>query len=300
LIDHVLIFEQMLNGLQFGMMLYLMAVGLTLTLGIMNLINLAHGSLYMMGAYFAVTLFNLTDSFVLAVLGALVGSVALGAAVEIVALRRLYDRHHLDQVLATFGLILFFNELARVIWGNEPWQLPTPAWLQGQIELIPEVFYPIYRLAITGTALLAAVLLYLLIHFTRIGMRIRAGASNRQMIGALGVNIRLLYTLVFGLGAALAALAGIMTAPVLSVQVGMGEPILVLAFVVIVIGGIGSIRGSLISALMIGIVDTFGRFFLPILLGNTAGAALASMAIYLLMALVLIFRPGGLFPVQHA
>jgi branched-chain amino acid transport system permease protein len=299
-IDHILLLEQLLNGLQFGMMLYLMAVGLTLTLGIMNLINLAHGSLYMMGAYFAVTLMAATDSFLIAIPGALLGAVALGIVVEIVALRRLYDRGHLDQVLATFGLILFFNELARVVWGNEPWPMPTPGWLQGQIEIFPEVFYPVYRLAITAVAVAAALLLYVVVHYTRVGMRIRAGASNRQMIGALGVNIKLLYTLVFGVGAALAALASIMTAPILTVQVGVGEPILVLAFVIIVIGGIGSIRGSLIAALMIGVVDTFGRFLLPLLLGNTAGSALASMAIYVLMALVLVLRPGGLFPVQHA
>jgi branched-chain amino acid transport system permease protein len=178
--------------------------------------------------------------------------------------------------------------------------MPTPGWLQGQIEIFPEVFYPVYRLAITAVAVAAALLLYVVVHYTRVGMRIRAGASNRQMIGALGVNIKLLYTLVFGLGAALAALASIMTAPILTVQVGVGEPILVLAFVIIVIGGIGSIRGSLIAALMIGVVDTFGRFLLPLLLGNTAGSALASMAIYVLMALVLVLRPGGLFPVQHA
>ena len=281
------------------MMLYLMAVGLTLTLGIMNLINLAHGSLYMMGAYFAVSLVSATGSLAIAIPGALLGAVALGVLIEVIALRRLYDRAHLDQVLATFGLILFFNEAARMIWGNEPKPLAMPNWLQGQVELLPDLFYPLYRLAITAVAILTAIVLYFFVHFTRAGMRIRAGASNRHMIGALGVNIRLLYTMVFGLGAALAALASVMTGPLLTVQVGMGEPILVLAFVVVTIGGIGSLAGSLVAALLVGVVDTYGRVLLPLVLGNTAGPAAAAMAIYLLMALVLIFRPRGLLPVQH-
>jgi branched-chain amino acid transport system permease protein len=299
MIDPVLLFEQLLNGVQFGMMLYLMAVGLTLTLGIMNLINLSHGSLYMMGAYFAVSLVNATGTMLIALPGALLGAVLLGVLIEIVALRRLYDRAHLHQVLATFGLILFFNEAARIIWGNEPRPLAVPEYLQGQVELLPTLFYPVYRLAITGVAVATAIGLYLFIGRTRTGMRIRAGASNRNMIGALGVNIRLLYTLIFGLGAALAALASIMTSPLLTVQPGMGEPILVLSFVVITIGGIGSLAGSLIAALLVGVVDTYGRVLLPLVLGNTAGPAASAMAIYLLMALVLIFRPRGLVPVQH-
>jgi branched-chain amino acid transport system permease protein len=299
MIDYVLLFEQLLNGVQFGMMLYLMAVGLTLTLGVMNLINLSHGSLYMMGAYFAVSLVDATGSMLIALPGALLGAVLLGVLIEIIALRRLYDRAHLDQVLATFGLILFFNEAARMLWGNEPRPLPVPDFLQGQVELLPNLFYPVYRLAITGVAIATAIGFYLFIDRTRTGMRIRAGASNRDMIGALGVNIELLYTLVFGLGAALAALASVMTSPLLTVQPGMGEPILVLSFVVVTIGGIGSLAGSFLAALLVGMVDTYGRVLLPLLLGNTAGPAASAMAIYLLMALVLVLRPRGLMPVQH-
>ena len=297
--DANFIAEQALNGFQFGVMLFLMAAGLTLIFGIMSLINLAHGSLYMMGAYFAAALLDRTESFLLSVFGALAGVIALGALLEIIAYRRLYNRQHLDQVLATFGLILFFNEIVRIIWGDEPQYMSEPDWLSGQVELIPGIPYPVYRLAIIIAGLLVALGLYILIRFTRTGMLIRAGASNRTMVEALGVNIRALYTLLFAVGAALAALAGIMTAPILSVQVGMGEPILILAFVVIVIGGIGSVHGALVAALLVGWVDTFGRVILPELMGDTTGAAAASMIIYILMAAVLIWRPQGLLPVGN-
>jgi len=297
--DAIFIVEQALNGFQFGVMLFLMAAGLTLIFGIMSLINLAHGSLYMMGAYFAAALLDRTDSFLLSLFGALAGVIALGALLEIIAYRRLYNRQHLDQVLATFGLILFFNEIARIIWGNEPQYMTEPDWLSGQVEFIPGIPYPVYRLAIIIVGLLVALGLYILIRFTRTGMLIRAGASNRTMVEALGVNIRALYTLLFAVGAALAALAGIMMAPILTVQVGMGEPILILAFVVIVIGGIGSVHGALVAALLVGWVDTFGRVILPQLMGDTTGAAAASMIIYILMATVLIWRPQGLLPVSN-
>ena len=300
----LLFIEQCLNGLQFGLLLFLLAAGLTLVFGIMDLVNLAHGSLYMLGAYFAATFAAWTDSFVIAALLALAATLVAGMALEVVALRRLYGRDHLDHVLGTFGLILFFNELVRIIWGPAGMSLPLPMWLIYPIEILPGLFYPTYRIAIILTALLVALFLYVLVMRTRLGMLIRAGASNREMTGALGVNINLLYTLVFGLGAALAGLAGLMQAPILTVQIGMGENILILAFVVIVIGGIGSIRGAFLAAIFVGLIDTLGRAFLPNLLrqvlsgaaASTAAPALSSMLIYLLMAIVLVVRPEGLFP----
>ena len=280
--------EQALNGLQLGTMLFLMASGLTLVFGIMNLINLAHGSLYMVGAYFAATLFPLTGSLLLAGVGAFIGVLVLGMALEMTVLRGFYRRDHLDQVLATFGLIMFFNETVRILWGPQAYFLALPAGLEGSVELIPGTPYPIYRLLIIAVGLAVAGGLYLLISKSRIGMLIRAGASNRTMVEALGVNIRALYTVVFGLGAALAALAGTMAGPLLAVQVGMGDGILILTLVVIVIGGIGSVRGAFLAAVLLGMLDTFGRMLLP--------ASLAEMAIYILMALVLYHRPQGLFP----
>jgi branched-chain amino acid transport system permease protein len=300
----LLLVEQVLNGLQFGIMLFLMAAGLTLIFGIMGLINLAHGSLYMLGAYFCATLTQFTGSFLLGVVAALGATAALGVAIEVAVMRFLYDRDHLDQVLATFGLILFFNEMTKIVWGARPLYLSAPPWLAGTVEVLPGVPYPAFRLAIIAVGVAVAILLYLLIARTRLGMLIRAGATNREMVAALGVDIRLLYTLVFGLGATLAGLAGAMVGPLLSVEVGMGEGILILTFVVVVIGGIGSIRGALVGALLVGLVDTLGRAFLPDLLAlvldpataTGVGAALASMAIYILMALVLAWRPQGLFP----
>jgi branched-chain amino acid transport system permease protein len=302
----LLFIEQCLNGLQFGLLLFLLAAGLTLVFGIMDLVNLAHGSLYMLGAYFAATFAAWTDSFVIAALLALGATLVAGMALEVVALRRLYGRDHLDHVLGTFGLILFFNELVRIIWGPAGMSLPLPMWLIYPVEILPGLFYPTYRIAIILTALLVALFLYVLVMRTRLGMLIRAGASNREMTGALGVNINLLYTLVFGLGAALAGLAGLMQAPILTVQIGMGENILILAFVVIIIGGIGSIRGAFIAAVLVGLIDTIGRAFLPDILrlvlssrgASTVAPAMSSMMIYLLMAIVLVLRPEGLFPVS--
>jgi branched-chain amino acid transport system permease protein len=302
----LLLLEQCLNGLQFGLLLFLLAAGLTLVFGIMDLVNLAHGSLYMLGAYFAATFVAWTDSFIAGAVLALAATLVVGMAVEVIALRRLYGRDHLDHVLGTFGLILFFNELVRLIWGPAGLTLPLPMWLIYPVEILPGFFYPTYRIAIIVTALLVALFLYVLVMRTRLGMLIRAGASNREMTGALGVNINLLYTLVFGLGAALAGLAGLMQAPILTVQIGMGENILILAFVVIIIGGIGSIRGAFIAAILVGLIDTIGRAFLPDLLrlilssrgASTVAPALSSMMIYLLMAIVLVLRPEGLFPVS--
>jgi branched-chain amino acid transport system permease protein len=303
----LLFIEQCLNGLQFGLLLFLLAAGLTLVFGIMDLVNLAHGSLYMLGAYFAATFAAWTDSFIAGAVLALLATLVVGMAVEVVALRRLYGRDHLDHVLGTFGLILFFNELVRLIWGPAGLSLSLPTWLIYPIEILPGLFYPTYRIAIILTALLVALFLYFLVMRTRLGMLIRAGASNREMVGALGVNINLLYTLVFGLGAALAALAGLMQAPILTVQIGMGENILILAFVVIIIGGIGSIRGAFVAAILVGLIDTIGRAFLPDLLrlvlssrgASTVAPAMSSMMIYLLMAIVLVLRPEGLFPVSN-
>jgi len=296
--------EQCLNGIQLGMLLFLLAAGLTLVFGIMDLVNLAHGSLYMLGAYFAATFAVLTGSFVLAVILAIVCSLGAGMVLEIVAIRRLYSRDHLDHVLGTFGLVLFFNELVRLIWGPAGMTLSLPPQMLGAAEILPGVYYPVYRLVIILAALAVAAILYALVMRTRLGMLIRAGASNREMVGALGINIKLLYTLVFGLGAALAGFAGVMQAPILTVQIGMGENILILALVVIIIGGIGSIRGAFLAAILVGLIDTIGRAFLPDLLrlilsrnaAETLAPALSSMSIYMLTAAILVFRPEGLFP----
>ncbi len=300
----LLLLEQVLNGLQFGVTLFLMTAGLTLVFGIMNLINLAHGSFYMIGAYVAATVTAQTGSFMLGLLAALPAAGAVGMLVELLVMRRLYRRDHLDQVLATFGLILFFNELTRIVWGRQPLFMDVPAMLSGTVEIIPGAPYPAYRLAVIAVGALVALFLYVLIGKTRLGMRIRAGASNREMVAALGVNIKALYTVVFGLGALLAGLAGVMAAPILAVEAGMGESILILTFVVIVIGGIGSVRGAFLGALLIGLVDTLGRAFLPGVLrlllpaaqADNLGASLASMGIYIVMAAVLFWRPRGLFP----
>ncbi|MGV3651640.1 MAG: branched-chain amino acid ABC transporter permease [Devosia sp.] len=299
-----LLVEQLLNGLQLGVMLYLMAAGLTLIFGVMGLINLAHGSLYMVGAFACAAVAAWTGSFFLALIGALIAAAAAGALMEILVIRRLYGRDHLDQVLATFALILVFSEATRWLFGPFPLYLDIPSVLQGTVPLPGGSRYQIYRLAIIGVGIAVAIGLYLLISRTRLGMRIRAGESDREMIAALGVDIRTLYTVVFALGAGLAGLAGAMIGPLQSVQVGMGEPVLILAFVVIVIGGIGSNRGALIGAILVGVVDTMGRALLPGvlsgLLGPSAAAAtgssLASMLIYLVMVVILVFRPRGLFP----
>jgi branched-chain amino acid transport system permease protein len=298
-----LLLTQLLNGVQFGVLLFLLAAGLTLVFGIMSFVNLAHGSLYMLGAYFAATAYQQTESFGLAVLAALAGCTVLGLLLERTAISRLYRRDHLDHVLATFGLVLFFNEMSRLIWGPQPYFLPLPSFLEGTVDLLG-VSYPGYRFAIIVVGLAVAVGAHLLMHRTRLGMLIRAGATNPAMVAALGVDIKLLNSILFALGAALAGLAGVMAGPIMSIQTGMGEPVLITALVVIVIGGIGSVSGALYASLIVGIADTLGRAFLPTLLrevasrevANAAGPALASMLIYLLMAVVLALRPQGLFP----
>ena len=301
-----LVIEQLLNGIQFGVMLFLMAAGLTLIFGVMGLINLAHGSLYMIGAFACAGVAAATGSFWLGLVASLAAAAAAGAIVEVTVIRRLYERDHLDQVLATFALILIFSEGTRWLFGSFPLYLNIPSLLQGAVALPGGAHYPLYRLAIIGVGLGVALGLYLLIGRTRLGMRIRAGESDREMIGALGVDISTLYTVVFALGAALAGLAGAMVGALQSVEVGMGEPVLILAFVVIVIGGIGSIKGAFVGALLVGITDTMGRFLLPGMLAavigpakaSGIGAALASMLIYIVMALILAFRPKGLFAAQ--
>ena len=299
-----LLLEQGLNGLQFGVMLFLLAAGLTLIFGIMGLVNLAHGSFYMIGAYAAAWTGNHTGSFVLAVLAGIGAGGAVGVLCEITLLRRLYARDHLDQVLATFGLILFFNEATAMLFGRQPLLARIPGVLSGSVTLAPGLHYPVYRLVIIGCGAVVAVGLYWLINRTRLGMLVRAGATHREMVRALGVRIGVLYTAVFALGAGLAGLAGAMTGPLLSVEVGMGDRILIITFVVIVIGGIGSVRGAFFGAILVGMVDTLARAFLPTLLqfvttplnANAIGAGLSSMAVFLLMAVVLLIRPRGLFP----
>ncbi|MCT7377216.1 branched-chain amino acid ABC transporter permease [Chelativorans salis] len=301
-----LLIEQLLNGLQLGVMLFLMAAGLTLIFGVMGLINLAHGSFYMIGAFACATVAAATGSFWTGLVASLIAAAAAGAIVEMAVIRRLYERDHLDQVLATFALILIFSEGTRWLFGSFPLYLDIPPLLHGAVPLPGGGQYQLYRLAIIGVGIVVAVGLYLLISRTRLGMRIRAGESDREMIAALGVDISTLYTVVFALGAALAGLAGALVGALQSVQVGMGEPVLILAFVVIVIGGIGSIKGALFGAVLVGVVDTLGRLLLPQALtlmlppsqAALIGGALASMLIYIVMALILAFRPSGLFAAQ--
>src|SRR3954462_2102511 len=301
-----LLLVQALNGIQFGLILFLIAAGLTLVFGVMDFINLAHGVQYMVGAYLAAAFVAWTGSFTAGLALALPAALAFGLLLEVVVFRHLYDRDHLDQVLATFGIILFLNQGVKAVWGAAPLFVPIPPALSGSIELMSGLLYPVYRLAIIAAGLAVGGLLYVLVHHTRAGMLVRAGATNAAMVSALGVDIRRLFMVVFGFGAMLAGFAGAMIAPILSVDPGMGDTILILAFVVIVIGGIGSIRGAFLAALLIGLVDTLGRSFsvdiLRLIMGpspaRTVGPALASMLIYLLMAVVLYVRPSGLFPAK--
>ena len=299
----VLIGEQILNGLQFGIMLFLMSAGLTLIFGVMGLINLAHGSLYMIGAFVAATVASITGSFILALAAALSAAALAGAIVEITIIRKLYNRDHLDQVLATFALILIFSEGTRWVFGSFPLYLNVPSYLQGALTLPGGIQYPLYRITLIVLGLIIGAGLGLLITKTRLGIQIRAGENDREMVSALGVNISKLYTFVFALGAALAGLAGALVGAIQSVEVGMGEPVLILAFVVIVIGGIGSVKGALIGSILVGLTDTLGGIFLPKFFGlfmdlataTNVGSSIASMAIYILMSIVLVWRPTGLF-----
>jgi branched-chain amino acid transport system permease protein len=301
-----LLVVQILNGLQLGVLLFLIAAGLTLVFGVMDFINLAHGVQYMLGAYFAVAFYSVTGNFLAALLLALAAALVFGILLEFLIFRHLYGRDHVDHVIATFGIILFLNSAVKILWGAAPLSLPIPEVLSGSILLMDGLLYPVWRLVIIGSGLAVAVLLYVFVNYTRIGMLVRAGSTHAPIVAALGVNISRLFTIVFGFGAMLAGFAGVMIAPILSVEPGMGDTILILAFVVIVIGGVGSIRGAFIAALLIGLVDTLGRSFAVDILrlvmapspARTVGPAIASMLIYLLMAVVLYLRPTGLFPAR--
>ncbi len=301
-----LFIEQLLNGLQFGILLFLIAAGLTLIFGVMDFINLSHGSIFMMGAYFSLVFQRLTGSFFIAIVLAGIAAFVLGVLLELLLARRLYHRNHLDQVLVTFGLILFANEAVTIIWGTQAVYSGLPESLEGQLELPFGISYPTYRIFAIGVGALVGLLLYLFIQRTRIGMLVRAGATNRETVSVMGVNISFLFTIVFGLGALLAGIAGAVAGPILSVQPGMGETVLILSFVVVVIGGLGSIRGALFAAMIVGLIDTLGRAYLRDILStilspaaaSDAGPALASMLVYILMAVILFFKPEGLMPIQ--
>lgn len=293
-----LAFEQALNGVQLGVMLFLLAAGLTLVLGIMNTLNLTHGSLYMLGAYIGASTLASSGSFLVAAAAGIVGVVAVAAVMEVLVMQHLYSRDHLDQVLATFGLLLFINEMATIVWGRAALHMEAPELLRGSVELLPGLNYPVYRFAITLAGLSIAAAMYWMIQRTRLGMEIRAGATNPVMLSAIGVNVRRLFLLVFCLGAALAAGAGVMVGPLLAIDSGMGDSILSLCFVVITIGGLGSVRGAFVAAICVGLVDTYGRSLLPMTFGFPLGPALASMCIYIFMALVLLIRPEGIFPAR--
>jgi branched-chain amino acid transport system permease protein len=301
-----LLIVQALNGVQLGMLLFLIAAGLTLVFGVMKFVNLAHGVQYMIGAYLGVTFAQLAGSFWAGLVLASVTAGMFGLALEWLVFRHLYRRSELDQVLATFGIILALNEGTRLIWGSNPLDMKMPELLSGSFLLVPGLRYPIYRIAVMAAGVLVAGALALAVNRTRVGMLIRAGASNGPMVAALGVDIGRLFRIVFGMGAMLAGFAGVLAAPLVSVEPGMGENLLILAFVVIVIGGVGSVRGAFVAACLVGLVDTLGRAlitdFSHAVLSGTAsarvGPAVASMLIYLVMAAVLAVRPAGLFPAR--
>ena len=302
--DYTLLFAQVLNGLQLGLLLFLVASGLTLVFGILDFVNLAHGSIYMIGAFICASLTLLVGNFLLAVLIALPMTGLVGYAVERVVARKLYDKDHLDHVLGTFGLVLVLDTAAQIIWGPAGITVPLPAWLNGQVELFDGALIPSFRLLIIGTGLAVAGGLFWLVNYTRLGMLIRAGASNRTMVSALGIDIQFLFALVFALGAVLAGLAGMLISPITGTSIGMGGQIIITAFVVIIIGGVGSMKGAFVAALLIGLIDTLGRSFLDTLFAlvisenaaETAAPAVAAMMIYILMAIVLVVKPQGLFP----
>ena len=301
-----LILEQTFNGLQAGVTLFLVAAGLTLILGIMDFVFLAHGAQVMIGAYAAAAITGATGNFYLGLLLAIPVTFASGYLLEFLIIRHLYQRDHMEQVLATFGLILFFNEVIRIGFGPAALYSDLPPSLSGFVEILPDTPYPAYRLAVILAGLVLALAIHLFVSRTRVGAMVRAGANNPMMTAALGINIKILFRLIFATGACFAGVAGMLLGPLTSVQPGMGEPLLILSLVVIIIGGIGSVRGAFIAAIIVGLVDTLGRVFLPALLrliidqaaADGAGPALASMLVYILMAMVLMFRPTGLFPVK--
>ena len=284
--DFVNFLIQLLNSVQYGLLLFMLAAGLTLIFGIMGVVNLAHGSFYMLGAYLAWSLAAMTHSFTLAIILGTLLSVLFGLLLEWLLFRHFYKRDHLDQVLLTFGLIYVFEEMRSILWGDDVHGVTIPDVLSASIPLTETLSYPVYRLFMSGVCLLLALGLYLLISKTRLGMKIRAGAFNHEMTEALGVNIKLIHSLVFAMGVGLATIAGMVAAPVSSVYPNMGSQVLIMCFVVVVIGGIGSVKGALIAALLVGLVDTFGKVLLP---------QVAGMLVYVLMAIVLLYKPEGLF-----
>ncbi len=302
-----LFLEQTLNGLQLGFTLLMVSSGLTLVFGTMNVINLAHGSLLMVGAFVAADVGQITGNFALALVAGVAAAAIVGVVVELLIIRRLYLRNHLDQVLATFALVLIANEAVQMIWGSRPTSVRRPAILNGSVPVLPGVDYPMYRLAIIAAGLFAMLVLFLVIGRTKAGMWIRAGTTHRELLGAFGINVALVYSLVFALGAALAGFAGVVASPFLSVEAGVGDNFLILSFVVIVVGGIGSLRGAVIGSLLLGLVDTWARTYLPDLLESffdastaaTVGSSIASASIYGVMVVILLVRPNGLYAVQH-
>lgn len=299
--------EQVMNGLQYSALLFLLSAGLTLIFGIMNVVNLAHGSFYMVGAFCAASAAAITGSFFVAMLAAVFSAAIYGLIVERLIISRLYQRDHLDQVLATLGIIFFTNALVTLIFGRSPPYMSIPSFLQGSVPLLPGLNYPIMRLAFIGAGVIVAILLWLLISRTRIGMLVRAGADDNEMVDALGINIRRLFMIVFGLGAFLCGFAGVMAAPLMAVEIGMGEKVLITTFVVIVVGGVGSVRGALVGSLLVGMTDSFGRAYIPIWMStllppqysDSISSSLVSASIYILMAIVLLVKPQGLIPAQR-
>ena len=298
-----LFLEQLFNGFQTGITLFLISAGLTIILGTMNFVNLAHGSQVMIGAYVATYFFGLTESFFLGIIFAIPCTFIFGITLEILIIRHFYNRDHMEQVLVTFGLIIFFNEVIRIVFGPASLYSTIPKILANSVMLLPELPYPAYRLFIIGIGIISALIIYVLVHKCKIGAMVRAGENNSIIASALGININLLFRLVFATGATFAGLAGMMIGPLTSIEPGMGEPLLILALVVIIIGGVGSIKGAFFSAILIGIIDTLGRVFIPFLLklflnnssADGAGPALSSMLVYILMIIILIKKPNGLF-----
>ena len=297
--DAITFFIQAMNGIQYGLLLFLVASGLTLIFGIMGVINIAHGSFYMVGAYLAWSLMGWFGNFWVGLFAGVLVALFLGLALEWLFIRFLYDRDHLQQVLVTYGLILIFSELRSILWGDDVHSVPIPELLSGSIQLTENLAYPTYRLWLSGVCIVIAILMYVGIQHTRLGMMIRAGESDRDMTKALGINIGLVYRFVFALGVSLAAFSGMISAPIASVFPGMGNQVLIVSFVVVVIGGLGSIKGAMVAALMVGLIDTFGKVLNVNILGINILPEMAGMSIFALMAIILMFRPQGIFGKEH-
>ena len=297
--DAATVLIQAMNGIQYGLLLFLVASGLTLIFGIMGVINIAHGSFYMIGAYLAWSLMGWVGSFWIGLIVGVTVALLLGLVLEWLFIRFLYDRDHLQQVLVTYGLILIFSELRSMIWGDDVHSVPIPELLSGSIQLTENLAYPIYRLWLSGVCIVIAILMFLGIQHTLLGMMIRAGESDREMTKSLGINIGLVYRFIFALGVSLAAFSGMISAPISSVFPGMGSQVLIVSFVVVVIGGLGSIKGAMIAALLVGLIDTFGKVINLDIFGVNIFPEMSGMSIFALMALILMLRPQGLFGREH-